>query len=326
MATELNPSPSERARRGKALQMLILATAFWGISFPIIKMIAMLQQELLPGASTWLTTAVATAVRFGGAAILMLFSCWRTLPQITRLELSQGLGLGISGGIGIMFQMDGLIYTEASTSAFLTQAYCLIIPFVAGFMERKWPAPAVLLSCVLMFTGVGVLTQLDLKTFRLGRGETETLIAAVIFTFQILWLERPVFRRNNVKHFSTIMFATMAILSVPVMMATAHRVSDVVRVVASMQILILVLILIVVCTLFAYLMMNYWQPFVSATQAGLIYGIEPICASLFSLFLPQLLSNWTGLNYPNENLTINLVLGGGLIVLANILIQIKGHH
>jgi hypothetical protein len=42
-----------------------------------------------------------------------------------------------------------------------------------------------------------------------------------------------------------------------------------------------------------------------------------------ALFLPALFSGWTGLDYPNELLTWHLLLGGGLITLANILIQLK---
>jgi drug/metabolite transporter (DMT)-like permease len=69
--------------------------------------------------------------------------------------------------------------------------------------------------------------------------------------------------------------------------------------------------------------MNYWQRHVSVTEAGLIYGAEPVFASLFALFLPAWFSAFASLNYPNERVTFNLLVGGGLISAANVLIQIK---
>ncbi len=75
------------------------------------------------------------------------------------------------------------------------------------------------------------------------------------------------------------------------------------------------------CTLGPFTLMNQWQPKITATEAGLIYCVEPIFASIMALFLPALLSVWAGLVYPNEQLTWHLLLGGGLITLANVLIQ-----
>jgi drug/metabolite transporter (DMT)-like permease len=78
-----------------------------------------------------------------------------------------------------------------------------------------------------------------------------------------------------------------------------------------------------VCTVFAYGIMNLWQPKVSATEAGLIYCVEPVCAALYALFLPGILSLWTGVTYANETLTTTLIAGGLLITLANLLLQLK---
>jgi hypothetical protein len=69
--------------------------------------------------------------------------------------------------------------------------------------------------------------------------------------------------------------------------------------------------------------MNKWQPFISTTEAGLLYCSEPVFTSLLALFVPAWFSQWGGLNYPNELASFNLLLGGGLITLANVLIQLQ---
>src|ERR1051326_4373703 len=195
--------------RRQAARFLFLATLFWGVSFPVMKGIGILHQRLLPSEGSWFAASSAVAVRFGSAAVITLVWSWRTLPQFTRLELWQGLGLGAFAGLGMVFQVDGLVYTSASASAFLTQCSCLILPWVVGLRDRRWPSGLIVSCSALAAAGVAVLADLDWKRFRLGRGEFETLISSAIFTAQILWLERPVFAPNRVSHFSLGMFATM---------------------------------------------------------------------------------------------------------------------
>jgi hypothetical protein len=69
-------------------------------------------------------------------------------------------------------------------------------------------------------------------------------------------------------------------------------------------------------------MMNHWQRHVTATEAGLIYCIEPVFASVFAWFLPGWFSSWAAVEYANENPTLNLLIGGGLITAANIIVQV----
>ena len=311
------------SKRRRAAQMLLLATIFWGVSFPTMKALGMVQEILLPGANSWFVTSLAVTLRFGAAALIMALCAGRTLRQITWLETWQGLGLGFFGGLGILFQMDGLAYTSASTSAFLTQCYCLIIPIVVAVRDRRWPSPLIAFCSLMVIIGVGVLSDVNWRTLRLGRGELETLIASVIFTAQILWLDRPIFARNRVNHFTVVMFAMVALLSLPVALATTNQPGDWVTFVASPSVLGLVTILVLLCTMVSYVVMNYWQRFLPAAEAGLIYCAEPVFASLFALFLPGWFSSWVGLNYPDETITTNLLIGGGLITTANLLVQLS---
>ena len=320
MGNTLRPISPHHA---KAVRLLATATVFWGLSFPIMKSIGALQTHLLPEASTWFTTSLVVIARFGISAVLIGFVAARTLSKLTPLEFYQGAGLGFFGGIGLIFQMDGLNYTSASTSAFLTQSYCFIIPVVVALRERHSPTLRVVFCTILMMIGIAILTQLKPHDLHLGRGEIETLIGSLVFTGQILWLERPIFAHNNVNHFSFVMFVITAIMAVPCAFFTMRQSSDIGRAFDSPSVIILVLVLVLFCTMTAYMMMNRWQPHVTATEAGLLYGIEPVCASIFALFLPSYISRLTGINYPNERLTLHLFIGGTIIVVANIFLQLK---
>lgn len=302
--------------------MLLLATAFWGLSFPAMKALALVQQQEMPQANSWFIASLSIVYRFAAAALILLPICWRTLRKITVLEVKEGCGLGLCAAGGLLFQMDGLAYTAASTSAFLTQFYCVIIPVLVALRQRRWPPPVIVLCVLLVMNGVAVLSDIDWRTLRMGRGELETLAGSTIFTGQILWLQRAGFRSNNVNHFTIIMFAVIALLCLPVAVAHTGEPADWWRAYAHGPALLLLAGLTVICTFGAYVLMNAWQPFVTATQAGLIYCAEPIFASLYAFFLPGWISRMAGLDYRNEEPGLALLWGGGLITCANVLIQL----
>ena len=304
----------------KASWILFLATVFWGFSFLAMKALGLTQQKLFPGGSSWFFASLSLVVRFGVSSLLLLLWSLRTLRGMTRLEFEQGIGLGLVGGLGLLFQMDGLSYTPASTAAFLTQCYCLFIPLFVACRKRAWPAKTLLAGCVMVIAGVVILSKFNWQQMRLGRGEWEVIIASIFFTGQILWLERPKFSTNSMNHVTIIMFVMNLLSILPAFFLVKPSWQEVAAACNSTPVWLLYAVLTVFCTLAAYTMMNYWQPHIEATRAGLIYCAEPVFASLFALFLPQLISRFADIHYPNEKLTPHLMIGGGLITAANILI------
>ncbi len=288
-----------------------------------MKALVMTQQKLAPNASTMFFASLSVMVRFGVSAIVLFFFCLPTFKKFTKLEISQGLGLGIIGGVGLLLQMDGVNYTAASTSAFLTQCYCLFIPLIVALRERRWPSQIILISSVMVLGGIAILARFDWKEMRLGRGEWETILATLFFTAQILWLERRVFSKNNPNHFSLVMFSSTTLILLPVPMFSNSTWSDAWHAYNSFPPLFFASILTIACTLGGYVLMNFWQPHIEASKAGLIYCAEPVFASLFALFLPAIFSRIAGINYPNETWTSHLLSGGGLITGANILIMVQ---
>jgi drug/metabolite transporter (DMT)-like permease len=310
-------------QRRKAVRTLVLCTMLWGLSFPTMKALAQTQQNLLPDAGSWFFTSLGVMYRFGFAGMVMAVIYLRPLKGTTRREVEQGIVLAIFGGGGILFQNDGLAYTDASISAFLTQSYCLFIPLWVAVVSRRRPSLKIFLSTFLVLAGVAVLAKLSFQSLKLGRGELETLIASLLFTGQILCLEQPRYVANRPVNFSTVMFFGMALLCVPLVWATAPDAAACLRAYASLPACGFLALLIVFCTLMSYTMMNSWQKFVTATEAGVIYSIEPVVASLLALFLPAIFSGWAGIHYANEELTSRLFIGGALITGANLLLQSK---
>lgn len=166
--------------------MLLVATACWGFSFPFMKALLLALRALVPGGSDWFFVAYTQVVRFGLAALVMAWICRRQLRRLSRWEVKLGVGIGLCGGAGTLLQMAGLGHTLASTSAFLTQFYVLLIPVSLAIWYRRWPGWLVVMSCGLVVVGMGRLCGVDWRAFRLGVGEWLTLGASVLFMGQIL--------------------------------------------------------------------------------------------------------------------------------------------
>lgn len=308
----------------RAFQMLALCTALWGLSFPAMKALSIGQQQIAPEISTWFITGLSVVIRFALAALIVLPFVLLGRPVITPSEIKQGLILGFIGGLGILLQMDGLSHTSASTSAFLTQFYCVILPLWAALKTRTPPSFTVISCCLLVLIGVGILANVDWKSFRLGRGELETLLASIIFTGQILWLEHPGFAKNRTLQFSLVMFLAMAATGLPIAIATSPTGTSWPMLYMTKSAISAMMLLVLLSTIGGYLIMNHWQKHIPATHAGLIYCLEPVFASGFALFIPGLFALHAGINYANEELGPRLVAGGGLVTIANLLLQWRG--
>jgi len=313
----------EQKRHFRAVRLLTAATVLWSLSFPLIKSLEQVQRQIAPGNGSWFHASLTGFARFTAAALVMLVICWPTLRKFTRLEIWEGIGLAFFGGVGILLQMDGLAHTPASTSAFLTQAYCAMVPLIVAARDRARPAGRVLAAVAVMLAGVAILANFNWRTFHLGRGEAETLLSAVFFAGQIIWLERPVFARNDANHFSLVMFVLIGLMSLPIVLATAQTPGDALACYRDGRVLALAGAITLLCTVGAYVMMNQWQRFVPSTEAAVIYGLEPVGASVLALFLPALISRWTGIDYANEQVTWQLAAGGLLILGANLMLQWK---
>jgi drug/metabolite transporter (DMT)-like permease len=223
----------------------------------------------------------------------------------------------------MLLQNDGLRYTSASTSAFLTQFYAISIPVWLALRHRRAPSVPVMIACALVLAGVAILGHFDWRQLKLGRGEIETLLCSLLFMGQILWLDHPGFAGNRSLPVTLVMVALSSVVFIGLGCLTMPSLGMWVAPLTSVPWLVLTLILTLLATVTTYLIMNAWQPKISSTEAGLLYCFEPIFGSLLALCLPAIFSRWSGIDYANEHLTQNLLIGGGLITAANLLIQWK---
>src|ERR1039457_3496029 len=161
--------------RRQALLVLVLCTAFWALSFPAMKTLTLTQQKILPDAGSWFISSLCVTYRFLIAGALLLVFFFAEVKTVSRREMEQGIWLAFFASAGVCLQMDGLAYVSASTSAFLTQLYCVLIPLWVAVSRRRPPSVKIVLCGALVLVGMAVLVKLNPLAIRLGRGEIETL-------------------------------------------------------------------------------------------------------------------------------------------------------
>ena len=172
-----------------ARMLLLLATAMWGMSFPIIK--AIRSDFYCENSSEISKSASYVFLRFGIVFLIYFLwvFVWKKEGKLSRQEFLVGSVIGVMGGVGMLLQGDSLAYTDPGTCAFITQMGCIWVPLVAFLRGRRAITPFFTFALLCGFLGLFLLSGFDPSRFTLGRGEMETLLASLFFSVQIITLE-----------------------------------------------------------------------------------------------------------------------------------------
>jgi drug/metabolite transporter (DMT)-like permease len=295
---EQSDSKSAAALIAKARMLLISTAVLWSMSFPLLRGLELTQRATVTGVSD--------------AALASADMTWR--------EWSQAIGLAVFAGAGLYLQTLGLAWTDASVAAFLTQLYTLIVPLIVAVRDRQLPTRRVVVACVLVLAGAAILSPNLFRYFTLGPGELVIVASTFFMACQIVWVERPIYAENRPGVVTLIMFAFMAVMFGGSYLSAGGTTTTATQLFATPVLATLTLALVLLCTVFNFLVMNAWQRCVSATEAGIIYCIEPVLATVFSAFMPGLISRVATIAYANESLTWSLLVGGALIIAATVLV------
>jgi drug/metabolite transporter (DMT)-like permease len=285
--------------RPVAIIGLIFLTMTWGFQFPTFKALYQITSATVPNESKEFISLWISFYRSLFATLILCLIVGKKLFQTTRSEWKMALYFGITSSIGVWIQIYGMNYASASTAAFLVQFYGLFIPLSVALYKKSLPAKNVILAIPLMLTGAAILTGTNFQEFKFGRGEIATICAAVFFTLCILSLQIKEFKNNNPVRCTTLVQLIWTLTALPVGWFFGHTYTSVFRPPTTQEFVPLILI-VIISTCMSNILQLTFQKHVSATEAGLIYGMEPVFATLFAFFLPAIYSSIYGIHYPNE--------------------------
>jgi drug/metabolite transporter (DMT)-like permease len=236
---------------------------------------------------------------------------------ISRAEWGHGLALASVTAVSMFLQVDSLNYTSASTAGFLIAMYCVLVPVIAWAARLRPMTPILAMSCLLVLAGMAVLTGSDPRALRLGRGEWENLGASCLFALQIIWVDRISSGKAEPNKVTVALLLLVALACAAALSAFPGGPGLPARLHASPRAFGLEGALALLGTALPFALMNRFQAKVGAVAAGFIYCCEPLATALGAFWLPELLVSDPSL-YPNERPTLRLLLGGALILAANL--------
>jgi drug/metabolite transporter (DMT)-like permease len=272
------------ARRADAV--LVSITAFWGVTFVVVK-----DAVVLADPFTFL------ALRFFLGALLLTLVAWRGIRGAALVRA--GAGLGVLLFVGFAAQTSGLQFTTASRSAFLTGLSVLLVPFLSIAFHRHRPPPASLLGVAFAVCGLwamaGRTSPGAARGF--GKGEALTLLCALAFALHITLIERLA-RKYAPAPLVAVQLWTVALLALLTLLALGPRLEPTAALWSA------VLITGVGGSAVALLLQAWAQARTTAVRAALVYALEPVFATAYSVALGR------------EQLGLRELGGGGLIILG----------
>jgi drug/metabolite transporter (DMT)-like permease len=278
--------PNSTRIHRRSVAILLLTALLWGTTFPVIK-------DLV----TSVSPALVISSRFVVAALAFLPFCRPLNSQLVR----EGSLLGLVAFVAYWMQVTALQTASANRIAFLTSLHVVIVPLLGGLWGRHI-TPRMGIAAFLACGGVLVMSWEP--GGQISWGDLWGVGCAFCYAAHILLMEAVV-RNHATLPFTAVQLITVALLG----MIWAGP--------GSMQQLP---ILKVHWLTIAYLglmttALTTWtqttgQRHLSATEAAIIYILEPVFAAIFAFWLLQ------------EQVTHQTAVGAGLILVAMLLSQL----
>ncbi|KIX11716.1 DMT family transporter [Dethiosulfatarculus sandiegensis] len=267
---------------------------FWGSSFAVIK-----------DALNETTPANLLFMRFFLAWLVLLPLAWVKRGQFGTPMLKSGLICGSFLFLAFMTQAQGLAFTTASKSGFITGLNVVLVPLLTVLVLRKSPSPAAMLGAVVAFCGLFFLSNSGGEMGSFNVGDALTLACAFFCAGHIISLGRFAPGRDSFC-LAFMQFSVVALGGLIWAMATGELNFNL-----SGPALWATIYLGLTCTILGFWGQTWAQAYTSPTRTAIIFTLEPGFGALFSYL-------WLG-----EELGLTGVLGGLLIITGIILAEVK---
>jgi drug/metabolite transporter (DMT)-like permease len=331
-----------------AILALIGVNALWGLSFPVMKALNEIMDRRLEvsSASMSMTYSVSSsagmiAVRFSMAMLLITILLPKLVLGAKKEEWIAGFWIGLLFCIGLVLQVIGLSTIPASRSGFLTSLTAVYTPLMYAVMTKRLPSLQLCIGILLALIGVATLSNAltwilpqsettvteTTNIIPLNWGDLWTTLGAIFFSIQVLLIDHFGSRYRSAS-FTPGMFATATLVAAAIFIgiqffpqgdASSIELSKWTSLLVQPAFLGLVFFLALFCSLISFLGMNTYQPYITASQASVIYSTEPLFASLWAMILPGVIASFIPLIYQNESATWQLIVGGLFILAANVI-------
>lgn len=279
------------------LPLLILGTAFWGISFPISK-----------EAFETIHPYTFLFYRFLIAAIALALVFHKQILCINKSTVIKGAIAGIFLFMGIGWQAVGLKYTTSSNAAFIAGIEVVLIPVFAFLFMKKAIQPKIWVACCFALAGLYIIAMASgLSDFKIG--DLLVFIGSLFYSAYVLYVGKISTQKSDdekkldPRNLVIIQLAVCAIASAILTVTTQGGIEGL-RIPVTTNTIQTLLFVGILSTGYMYCIQNIAQKYIAPEKIALTYLCEPIFATLFAYLLL------------GEDITKATILGGSLILLA----------
>lgn len=248
----------EQPGSGRAVFYLILTTFLWGGSFVFNKIGI---RDLPP--------VVFMTLRFSLATAAMGMIAGRRLMALDFDLVRRGVLVGLAlAGANLTF-VFGVAGTTISRAGFLNNLFVLFIPLLAYILWRQRIERPALIGVIVATVGLFLLANGGTGG-GFNRGDFFSTVCALFISLHILAVSR-LLRGGDVLVVTFVQFATAAAVGGCAVLVLPHGVSH-----FTPSALFALGYCVVFPTVICFTLQNTYQRFVTPTQAGLIYTLDPI--------------------------------------------------
>lgn len=167
--------------KNPATPILFLAAIIWGSAFVVVKE----SVDSIP--TNWLLF-----MRFGIAALFLSAVFWKRLKKIDEKHIMGSLWVAVTLYIAYIWQTVAIKYTSPGKNAFITAAYCVIVPFLMWLFYKHKPDKFNITAAIICIIGIGLTAVNPSELTNINKGDWLTLVCALFFALQIIAIERAV--------------------------------------------------------------------------------------------------------------------------------------
>ena len=255
-------------KQRKADLLLVMVTAFWGVSY-----------FLMDFCLADLPPLTLNALRFLGSFVLLAVVFFRKMKPISRTTWRYSLKVGAFLAVVYICCAYGVLYTSISNAGFICALPAVTTPLLQFFITGKKPGRRLAVALTLCTVGLALLTLNE--SFRPALGDIICLGVALFYALDLIFTEKAV----GDPEVDPLQMGVLELGVAGAIMLVLSMLFEQPHWPSTPAVWGSVLFLMIFCTGFAFVVQTVQQQYTSASHVGLIFTLEPLFSAIVAYFL-----------------------------------------
>ena len=295
----------------KATLALFLVTIIWGWTFIWLKNALNVAESYSSDDQVNTVAILFVTLRFGFSILLFFIFTPKVIGVLGDKQVwKDGFILSLFMVGGFVFQMIGLDGISPAVSAFLTSLYVIFTALILAWFSGKLQSRNLLFGVFLATIGAGYIQGPPQLHYDIA--EWLTILCALMFGGHIIFTDISTKRVSPIGlGFTSILISTIiCLLLFNIFLFSEIGEVDIIGLLRDIDFLLPLLLSSIFGTFAALVLVNTYQKYLNPVRAAILYGLEPVWATLFSIYLDM------------TEFTFWLILGGSLLLIGNLIAEL----